>query len=60
MGAKLAKSRSKGCFGWHTGFCTNADLKQKMVEHIGKGDMVDVINFAAMIMVRERLFGESA
>ena len=60
MRAKLKLKRSNGRGGWHTPSCTNEQLKAMMIEHIDKGDMIDVINFAAMIHVRSKVYGESA
>ena len=35
--------------------CSLEYLKQLLAEHIEKGDMVDVANFAAMIYARESM-----
>lgn len=52
MAAKLALSRAKGRGGWHTPECS--DYLYKMLrEHVEKGDMVDVLNIAGMILVRQ-------
>lgn len=60
MRLKLIKKRKEGRGGWHTAQCSNAWLKEQMVKHIEKGDMIDVINFAGMIHCRSALYGESA
>ena len=51
---KLKKKRKDGRNGWwDPDMKANSMLKDMLVEHIEKGDMIDVINLAAMIMVRE-------
>lgn len=60
MRIKLAKKRQQGRGGWFTTRINNETLKQMLKEHTKKGDMIDVINIAAMIMARERLWGETA
>ncbi len=53
MEAKLLASREKGRGGWwDDDRCSVDDLQQMLAEHLTKGDMVDVMNFAAMIYVR--------
>lgn len=58
MREKLAKKRREGYGGWHTASASNDDLMARLKRHISKGDMIDVINFAAMIHARAILFGE--
>ena len=53
MRLKLAKKRAEGRGGWHTDECDISFLRRMLETHIGKGDMVDVLNFAGMIMVKE-------
>jgi hypothetical protein len=54
MKEKLNVSRRKGKGGWwNKDDCSVDHLKNLLLEHIEKGDMVDVMNFAAMIYVRE-------
>jgi hypothetical protein len=54
MDEKLRLSREKGRGGWwDSSTCSIEDLKRMLVEHVDKGDMVDVMNFAAMIYFRE-------
>jgi hypothetical protein len=52
MAAKLASSRAKGRGGWHTSRCDDNHLHRMLREHVEKGDMVDVLNIAGMILVR--------
>lgn len=60
MTEKLKKKRSDGRGGWFGPNCSNAALCDLLDEHLHKGDMVDVINIAAMILARQKLFGETA
>ncbi|MDA8153489.1 MAG: hypothetical protein M0003_12425 [Acidithiobacillus sp.] len=53
MTAKLALSRAKGRGGWHTPRCDVDHLHRMLREHVEKGDMVDVLNLAGMILVRQ-------
>lgn len=68
MLAKLARKRDEGRGGWnHQPYtsqpdrgdvteyfgCSVADLQHMLAEHIAKGDMVDIANFAMMIWNRE-------
>lgn len=53
MGAKLSKSREKGKYGWNDeNVCSIEFLTKSLVEHLAKGDMVDVANFAMFIHQR--------
>ena len=55
MKEKLAVSRAKGRGGWWDAErCSISFLKELLVEHVQKGDMVDVMNLAAMIYAREQ------
>jgi hypothetical protein len=47
MKKKLAKKRAEGRHGWRT--CAPIDLAQMFIEHIGKGDPVDLANFAMFL-----------
>ncbi|UBU63559.1 hypothetical protein LDB30_06080 [Acidithiobacillus ferrooxidans] len=47
MRAKLAASREKGRGGWQT--ASAAHLTFLLLEHLEKGDPVDVANFAMML-----------
>ena len=60
MECKLEKKRNEGFGGWHGPECSNEKLKAMLIEHIEKDDMVDIMNFAAMIFVREKLYGNNA
>lgn len=53
MTAKLATSRAKGRGGWHTPECDDNNLRKMLLDHVEKGDMVDVLNIAGMILVRQ-------
>ena len=58
MSKKLAKKRTEGRSGWYGAGCDNEYLFELLKDHIDKGDMIDVMNFAAMIYVREQLYGD--
>ena len=60
MTEKLAVCRNKGRGGWHSPKCSNARLREMLRSHVEKGDMADVLNLAAMILVREQALGEYA
>lgn len=47
MKAKLAKKRAQGYGGWEG--CDPVHLSTLLVEHIVKGDPVDVANFCAFL-----------
>lgn len=53
MKAKMAKQRSKGYGGWEDkADCPASRLQQMLVDHIAKGDPVDVANFTMMLWSR--------
>lgn len=53
MKAKMAKQRAKGYGGWDDpAVCPTERLQQMLVDHIAKGDPVDVANFAMMLWSR--------
>lgn len=53
MKAKLAEKRAQGYHGWDDPEdCTIEHLSNLLVKHVGKGDPVDVGNFAMMIHQR--------
>lgn len=60
MRHKLAKKRKDGRGGWFTPDCESIDLVDSLRKHVENGDMIDVINLAAMILARHKLYGESA
>ena len=60
MTAKLALSRAKGRSGWHTQDCSDDTLREMLREHLEKGDMVDVLNLAGMILVRQEVREQQA
>jgi len=60
MAAKLLKKRKQGKGGWHTPRCTDEYLFKLLIEHLERRDMIDVINFAAMIHMRRELYGEDS
>ncbi len=60
MQAKLEKKRDEGRGGWHTPEANNAALLKMLKAHVSKGDMVDVMNLAAMIHIRRALYGDRA
>lgn len=54
MKAKMAASRAKGRSGWNDELqCTMGTLARMLVEHVSKGDPVDIANFAMMLHQRE-------
>lgn len=54
MKHKLAKARDKGRSGWENpSLCKVSDLAAMLVDHLPKGDPVDVANFAMMLFFRE-------
>lgn len=53
MKAKLAKKRAQGRGGWDDErVCSPDDLARMLVEHLPKGDPVDIGNFAMMLFNR--------
>jgi hypothetical protein len=57
---KLSKKRADGRMGWWTTNTDSGELRTMLERHVEKGDMVDVLNIAAMILVRQKLYGEAA
>jgi len=54
MKAKMAASRAKGRSGWaDEAQCSESTLARKLIEHVAKGDPVDIANFAMMLHQRE-------
>ena len=59
MKNKLAKKREQGYHGWET--CKHGDLVQLLINHVDKGDPIDVANFCAFLFARgESLTGGDA
>ena len=58
MQARLAEKRAAGRNGWHGPDCDNERLLHMLHSNLDKGDMVDVMNLAAMIDFRHELYGE--
>ena len=58
MGEKLAMKRRQGYGGWQTSRCNSEDLMANLRAHFEKGDMIDLINYAAMIHVRGLVLGD--
>ncbi len=53
---KLHDKRREGRSGWNDpGRCSVRQLKKMLSEHLKKGDMVDVANFAMMIWNRQQM-----
>lgn len=53
MKAKMAENRAKGRSGWdNEALCSAKCLQDMLVDHIAKGDPVDVGNFAMMLFNR--------
>ena len=50
MKNKLAKKREQGYHGWAT--CKHGDLVQLLINHVDKGDPIDVANFCAFLFAR--------
>ena len=50
MKSKLAKKREQGYHGWAT--CKHGDLVQLLINHVDKGDPIDVANFCAFLFAR--------
>lgn len=60
MRKKLKKKREDGRKGWFRPNCSNKQLREMLIEHVEKGDPVDIINLAGMILARQKLYGETA
>lgn len=52
MKAKMRLAKSKGRGGWET--CSPDKLRHEMLQHIVKGDPVDVANYAMMLHTMKR------
>ena len=65
MTNKLRVMRLDGRRGWYTAGCSNKQLHEYLKEHLAKTEvdpeqMIDVINLAAMIFARTKMFGKTA
>jgi hypothetical protein len=58
MRERLKVQRERGYYGWNTAQCENADLKERLLKNVERGDWIDVINLAAMLLARTRMFNE--
>jgi hypothetical protein len=59
MVAKLAKQRGRGYGGWNDpSRCSIKRLERMLREHVDKGDMIDIANFAMMIWNRRNPMGK--
>lgn len=60
MKEKMAAGRAKGRAGWNDpAACPNGTLARMLLDHVAKGDPVDVGNFAMMLFARgERMAPE--
>lgn len=56
MKDKLAKKREQGYAGWDSEECQIESLAQMLVDHVNKGDPIDIANFSMMIHQRESDF----
>ncbi len=52
MKFKLARKRRQGYTGWNTYACTDAQLAHMLLEHVPKGDPIDIANFCMMLHQR--------
>lgn len=52
MKIKLARKRDEGYGGWET--CSTDRLAELLIDHLKKGDPIDVANFAMMLFHGER------
>lgn len=57
MKNKLAEKREQGYHGWET--CKHGDLAQLLINHVDKGDPIDVANFCAFLFARGEPLTES-
>lgn len=59
MMARLSRQREKDFSGWQTRDCSNKDLLERLKRNLKAGDMLDVINLAAMIHMRKIMFPDA-
>lgn len=60
MRERLNSQSESGFHGWHGPNCTNEDLIERLKKNLEKGDLIDVLNLAAMALARQHLYGDSA
>lgn len=61
MAEKLKKKRRQNKEGWYIKeMITNEQLLIMLKKNLDDGDMVDVINLAAMVYVRSEIYGKEA
>jgi hypothetical protein len=61
MKAKLARKRRQGRGGWEDKeVCSGPFLSRLLIEHVDKGDPIDVANFAMMLHQRGEQIADSA
>lgn len=60
MKTKLAKKRNDGRGGWSGPECSEETLSRMLRDHVGKGDPVDVANFAMMLHQRGERIAQAA
>lgn len=58
MRDRLKAQREKGFHGWNTPQCSNEDLLRRLKGNLDRGELLDVINLAAMILARNGMFQE--
>lgn len=56
--AMSGKLKEKRLPGWQNHKFPDKELKKELMEHVRKGNMVDVLNYAAMLYVRGELWNE--
>ena len=58
MYMKLKEKREEGRGGWSDPkIVSNSVLMKELYQHLFEGDMIDVINFAAMLHARKLMYG---
>jgi hypothetical protein len=60
MRKRLQVQRERGYKGWNTAQCENLYLKKQLLKNAEAGDWLDVVNLAAMLLARTRMFEEVA
>lgn len=58
---KLSLKRCEGRGGWNDPYtCTTWKLREMLIEHMRKGDVIDIANFCMMLWNRENPTAEAA